>query len=139
MGSLLPISNRRIAGLALAFIFIYHGLVPKLLFLSSQEVAMIQAHGDIWPVELIASVAGVAEILLGTTICWFRHKNWPILIALVALVLLLADAIIFSPEMLAGAFNPVTTNIAAIALCLIALGASQDSVQRNAQDPVQPK
>ncbi|WP_404822085.1 hypothetical protein [Pseudomonas khavaziana] len=38
----------------LAFMFAYHGLVPKLLWLSQGERAMIQAHG-IEQVQLFAN------------------------------------------------------------------------------------
>lgn len=42
----------------LAFMFAYHGLVPKLLWLSQGERAMIKAHG-IEQVQLFATLAGV--------------------------------------------------------------------------------
>lgn len=45
----------------LAFMFAYHGLVPKLLWLSQGERAMIQAHG-IEQVQLFATLAGVGEM-----------------------------------------------------------------------------
>ncbi|EIK61717.1 hypothetical protein [Pseudomonas lactis] len=43
----------------LAFMFAYHGLVPKLLWLSQGERAMIQANG-IEQVQLFAKLAGLA-------------------------------------------------------------------------------
>ena len=61
----------------LAFVFIYHGLVPKLLFPSPVEVQMIEASG------LLAGVALVA------------------------------------PALLVGAFNPVTTTLPALLLCVL--------------------
>ena len=121
MTNLLVVKNLLDTRAVLAFIFIYHGLVPKLLYLSPQEVAMIQAHGDFWPVETVAFIGGVAEVVLGLMILYFRRHDWPIVIALAALILLLLDVAIFSPEYLIAAFNPVTTNIASIALCLSVL------------------
>ncbi|WP_372871507.1 hypothetical protein [Pseudomonas fluorescens] len=48
----------------LAFMFAYHGLVPKLLWLSQGERAMIQAHG-IEQVQLFATLAGVGVVCGG--------------------------------------------------------------------------
>ncbi|WP_152221154.1 DoxX-like family protein [Pseudomonas sp. SCB32] len=110
-----------IARLALGVVFLYHGLVPKLLFLSPDEVRMIEAHD--WPLSTvrIAQAAGAAEMVLGLAILLLRRSRWPLWLAVVALLALLADVALFVPQLLLGAFNPVSTNIAALALCLIAL------------------
>lgn len=121
---LLGMNNALIARVTLGFIFLYHGLVPKILFLSHTEIGMIQAHRLDLPYEQIAVLGGVGEIILALIIIFIRSKTWPILVALLSLILLLIDVIVFSPHLLAEAFNPVTTNVAAIALCLIALSPS---------------
>ncbi|WP_020408463.1 DoxX-like family protein [Hahella ganghwensis] len=107
--------------ITLAFVFFYHGLVPKILFLSPVEVSMIDAHGINLPAEVVATVGGGMEIGLALLILWFRYSRWPLIIALAALVMLLLDVMIFSPGLLIEAFNPLTTNITAIVLCLIGL------------------
>lgn len=114
-------TSAAIARLALGVVFLYHGLVPKLLFLSPDEVRMIEAHG--WPLstQRIAEVAGVAEIVLALAILLLRRSRWPLWLAVAALVGLLVDVALFAPELLLRAFNPVSTNIAALALCVIAL------------------
>ena len=55
-------ASAAIARLALGVVFLYHGLVPKLLFLSPDEVRMIEAHD--WPLSTlrVAQAAGAAEI-----------------------------------------------------------------------------
>jgi hypothetical protein len=68
----------------LAFMFAYHGLVPKLLWLSAGERTMIQAHG-ISQVELFANLAGVGEIALAFWIVLAPRSAWPIGIAAAAL------------------------------------------------------
>lgn len=110
-----------IARLALGVVFLYHGLVPKLLFLSPDEVRMIEAHD--WPLSTVrvAQVAGVAEIVLALCILLLRRSRWPLLLAAFSLLALLLDVALFAPELLLGAFNPVSTNVAALALCAIAL------------------
>lgn len=114
-------ASAAIARLALGVVFLYHGLVPKLLFLSPDEVRMIEAHD--WPLSTVrvAQAAGAAEMVLGLAILLLLRSRWRLWVAAVALVALLTDVALFSPALLLGAFNPVTTNIAALALCLIAL------------------
>lgn len=110
-----------VARVTLGFLFLYHGLVPKILFLSPTEILMIQAHNVDLPHEAVAVGAGIAEVLLGLALIMARSRTWPVTVALVAFLLLLLDVALFSPQLLVEAFNPVSTNIAAIGLCIIAL------------------
>ncbi|WP_219097312.1 DoxX-like family protein [Pseudomonas sp. UMAB-40] len=103
---------------SLAFMFAYHGLVPKLLWLSPGERTMIQAHG-IHQVELFAYAAGVAEIALALWLLLASRIAWPLIIASAALAGLLLDVAIFNFSMLRDAFNPVTLNVAGLALCAV--------------------
>ena len=103
----------------LAFMFAYHGLVPKLLWLSQGERAMIQAHG-IEQVQLFATLAGVGEIALAIWILLWPRSVWPLVVAATALAGLLVDVAVFSPSILRVAFNPVSLNVAGLALCAVA-------------------
>src|SRR3990167_9069967 len=76
-----------LARIALALVFIWHGLVPKILWLSPDELAMIQAHKLPAP-EWVARIAGLAEIILGLLLLW-RRQRWPLLLAGVLLIGLL--------------------------------------------------
>ena len=107
-----------VARIALALVFIWHGLVPKILWLSPDELAMIQAHNLPAP-EWVARIAGLAEIILGFLLLW-RRQRWPLLLAGVLLIGLLLDVALFSPHLLLQAFNPLSTNLAALALCWLA-------------------
>ena len=122
-------TSAAIARLALGLVFLYHGLVPKLLFLSPDEVRMIEAH--CWPLstQRIAEVAGAAEIVLALdlAILLLRRSRWPLWLAAAALLGRLVDVALFAPELLLGAFNPVSTNVAALALCAIALLGERDA------------
>jgi len=115
---------RRIAWLArwaLALMFFWHGLVPKILWLSPDEVAMIQAHGmALQDPARVAWVAGVLEMVLALLLVTVRTQRWPVLVAGTALLALLLDVLLFSPHLLLQAFNPLSTNLAGLALCLIA-------------------
>lgn len=112
-----------LARLTLGAIFIYHGLVPKLLCKDATELRLLDAHG--LPHQLLAA-AGVGEVLLGLLILLLRRQRWPLWAALAALILLLVDVAIFAPELLTQAFNPLSLNLAAAALCVIALRARAD-------------
>lgn len=108
-----------LARVALALLFVWHGLVPKILWLSPDEVAMIQAHG-FRAVEPIAQLAGLGEIALGLLLVLLRRQRWPLLLAAALLLGLLLDVAWFSPHLLLQAFNPLSTNLAGLALCLLA-------------------
>ena len=113
-----------LARLALALVFIWHGLAPKILWLSPDEVAMIAAHGlpdhPLFAPQLVAAVGGIAEILLGILLLTVRRQRWPLLVAGAVLLVLLLDVALLSPNLLIQAFNPLSTNLAALALCAVA-------------------
>jgi hypothetical protein len=113
-----------LARLALAAVFIWHGLVPKILWLSPDEVAMIAAHGlpdhPLFAPPLIAAVGGAAEVLLGVALLVMWRQRWPLLLAGAVLLALLLDVVLLSPHLLIQAFNPLSTNLAALALCAVA-------------------
>ena len=103
----------------LAFVFIYHGLVPKLLFPSPVEVQMIEAAGLGLDAQVISSLAGVAEVLLGLVILFGWFGRWPVVAAALGLLGLLAGVALVAPALLVGAFNPVTTTLPALLLCVL--------------------
>jgi uncharacterized membrane protein YphA (DoxX/SURF4 family) len=110
--------------LTLATVFIWHGLVPKILWLSPDEVAMIAVHGlpdyPLFAPPLIAAIGGVAEVLLGVALLAMWRQRWPLLLASAVLLALLLDVVLLSPHLLIQAFNPLSTNLAALALCAVA-------------------
>ena len=120
-------NSNKLARFSLAFIFIYQGLVPKLIFLDKTELYINQKHLELLPAQnlidavLMAQLAGIGEIMLGLLLIIFHQKNWPIWISLGFLSFLLLDIIVLAPELLTGAFNPLSTNIAAMLLAYIAL------------------
>lgn len=69
---------------------------------------------------VFSPIAGVLEILLALAIVFFRRSLVPVYIAGIALIALLVDVMIVMPALLFEAFNPVTINIASIALACIA-------------------
>lgn len=107
---------------AIAFVWFYHGLVPKLLHLHKDELAMSMALGlSRSGAEKIAVIGGVAEIGMSVVVLLFWRQRWPLIMTVLVMCGLLAFVILFQPALLGGAFNPVTTNIAVIALAVVGL------------------
>ncbi len=110
-----------VSRLLLGFLFIYHGLVPKLLWLHPVEVTLVNASGLGLPATIVSPLAGIGEIALGCLIIAVRSSTVPVYMAALALALLLALVGVTSPEQLIGAFNPVTTNILGLGFCYLIL------------------
>jgi hypothetical protein len=119
---------RRVSNFTVAGIWLYQGLVPKLLGPHSDELAMSSAFGV--PPEFqvpISYAAGVGEVLLGLCILLVQRRGWPQFVSAVATTLLLGFVAIYAPSYLVGAFNPVVMNGASIALSVVALLALRAS------------
>ena len=106
---------------AIALIWIYHGLVPKILFKHASEVELVAKGPIIVDAETTIVIAGVVEVLIGLLVLVFWKQPWPIVISLAGFSGLLLGAITLSPELAIQAFNPVTLTVSAIAFCLIQL------------------
>ncbi|MFD2115607.1 DoxX-like family protein [Paenibacillus yanchengensis] len=107
--------------LMISLLWIYQGLVPKVLFPEAGELAIMQEislfHG--WESELLWCL-GIAEISIGLlTILWHR-KRWIYMPQVILLTLLAVVALIGTPELLKQPFNPLTLSGSMIAFCLLA-------------------
>ena len=107
--------------IALGLLFIYHGLVPKILWLSPVEASMTDAMGLPYPATTLSPLFGILEVVFGLLILFLRQQIWPIMLAIIALTGLLGYVAIFMPILLAEAFNPVTTNGLGLILCYLIL------------------
>ena len=116
-----------IARLALALVWLYQGLVPKWLARDSGEVDLAVRVGIplAWAEPVVLSM-GALEVLLGvlTLALWRRREVLSTTIAL--LVVLSAAAAGLGAAVLAAPFNPVTLNVAALALALVGWVAARD-------------
>jgi hypothetical protein len=98
-----------------AFVWIWHGLVPKLLFRDPAELAMLSDAG-------IAShwlpLIGLAEVIFGLigVFAW-RWRGFFLLTAL-AMIFALVGVALRSPAQLTAAFNPVSLNISVAGVCV---------------------
>ena len=103
-----------VARYTLAFVFAYHGLVPKILWLSPIEESLTTAHN--LDAAVASPLAGVLEIILALCILLFKNSLIPVYFAITLLVVLLLDVLVIMPQLLIEAFNPVTVNLATIVI-----------------------
>lgn len=105
----------------LALLWIYQGLIPKLLFISTEEIAVWKWLGlpDNYA-KLAGQGAGIAEIIFGLSFIFLSMKILHYINILGLLFLLILIAIVL-PNTLISAFNPVVMNIAMISLSCIFL------------------
>lgn len=108
-----------VARAGLALMFFYHGLVPKILWLSPGELEMIQAHGFA-DASRVAWLSGAAEIVLAICLISGYFKRTSLMLSAVVLAGLLIDVALVSPHFLVQAFNPVSLNGAGLVLCAVA-------------------
>lgn len=105
-----------ISRFTVAFIWVYHGLVPKLWLQHATELKLIRnAPLPIDP-DWAMAIAGMAEVILGCWIMVYRNSLLPIYFSIAAFLVLLSGAAATTPDVLGAAFNPVSLSVAAIAL-----------------------
>lgn len=112
--------------LTLAFLWVYQGLVPKVLFINADEIAVWQYFGLSHAHAILAGqAAGIAEIIFGILFLRLRHPylHYLNLLGLFGLLILIALLI---PSSLIAAFNPVTMNIAMMSLSVVYLALQYD-------------
>ncbi|OEY92620.1 DoxX-like family protein [Acinetobacter proteolyticus] len=107
--------------LVIAILWIYQGLIPKLIF-------QVQDEHYVWQQLNIAAVyipwmiscSGLAEIIFGSLFLFLTHKylHWFNIISLIGLFIVV---LLIYPDQLYQAFNPVVMNIALGSLSLISL------------------
>lgn len=108
----------------LGFLFIYHGLVPKILWLDAVEIHLVSLSGLGIPANIASPIAGLGEIILGCMIIVFNKSLVPIYLAASVLLLLLLFVGFLSPQYLVAAFNPLTTNVLGLGLCYLIVFSS---------------
>ena len=110
----------RVVRWTLAFVFVYHGVAPKLLTRDPDELAMLAGLGvppDRAP-TLLAAI-GVAEVAWGLAFLALPRSGSLLLATALTMVTVLAGVAATSPQYLTSAFNPVTLNLSVAALALV--------------------
>ena len=116
-----------LASLAVALVWCWHGLVPKLLGPHPDEVHMMLAAGAPEAIAPAAvRLAGLAELIFGVLVLICARQRWPFLLTLFLMGLATVGVLGTAPEYALGAFGPVTLNLQLAVLALIALIAGRD-------------
>jgi hypothetical protein len=113
-----------VARAALAAVLAYQGIVPKLLVLHVDEIALIGAAGV--PATLTAAAVtalGFAEIALAAVLLVAWSRAWPLWLCLVGMAIATIVVAFFSPAFFQAAFNPFSLNVSVAALAAVDLFA----------------
>ena len=110
-----------LSSIALGLVWIYQGLIPKLLFTDTGEIEILKQSGLFTGNEKsVLTFTGWTEILFGLTI-FFVHKKSIHTINIIALLLLSAAAIFSNAIIFTFPFNPFSLNISMIVISMIAI------------------
>ncbi|UYZ64559.1 DoxX-like family protein [Hymenobacter weizhouensis] len=108
----------------LGFIWMYQGLVPKLLYPDTGELAILQGAGfSAATARLIAQGVGWAEIGFGLLL-WLlpvRYLRGAYWLNCLGLVVLGLGAVFSQPGVFVAPFNPLTLNLAMLTLAAVGL------------------
>lgn len=116
-------SIHAVSRLGIAFIWLWQGLVPKLLTASPDEKAMLIAAG--LPPSLLPVIGALELGCAIATLGLCRWRNLFLWNALAMIAALVAVAL-KSPSYLAAAFNPVTLNVGMVVLSVTGYLASAE-------------
>src|SRR5262245_28947007 len=98
-----------IARIMIAFIWFYHGLIPKLIFLSKDELALLMNTGLGSDAAVVSvRLIGLGELALGLAMLVGWHWRWLFLVNIGLLCVATLGVIVTSPEYLVAAFSPLT-------------------------------
>ncbi|MFC6998969.1 DoxX-like family protein [Rufibacter roseus] len=111
-----------IANLLIAFTWLYHGIVPKLLHMETGELDMLTASGMFTGYEVEGVyAAGIAEIIFGLGFLLFGRWRLLHYLNITALLGLGVIAFFAQPAIYLAPFNPATTSAGAVGLSIIVL------------------
>jgi hypothetical protein len=115
------------ARITLALVWVYQGVVPKLILRHPGELGMLRALGlsDAATRGICIGIGG-AEVGIGLMLVVAWRFRWPLWLTLLAMPAALLAVAIKSPEFLGAPFNPVSLNLAVFALAAIALLIARD-------------
>jgi hypothetical protein len=111
----------------LAGVWLWHGLVPKLLWPAEDEMAML-AQAGVAAKQILPLLGGIGalEVLAGLLVLTFSRRRWPFLLTILLMLAATAGVLVTSPQYAFAAFNPITLNLFMIATATIVLLSQRD-------------
>ncbi len=107
--------------LSLALIWLYHGLVPKLLVGHAQEVRMNDALIPFVERDLALLAVGIGEALFAIVYLLLYRHAWPNYLSIFFGLATIPPLLLVAPDLFGHAFNPFSTNLGLASLALINL------------------
>ncbi|ALO44152.1 DoxX-like family protein [Pseudoalteromonas phenolica] len=102
----------QIARYVITFVWLYHGIFPKLIHIAPLEQLMTGSIGFSDDISyLITKAAGIGEVIFGLLFFVFYKTKFMNILNILALAFLLLSVVMLQPQLLIEAFNPVTTNL----------------------------
>jgi len=98
--------------IAIAFVFLYHGIVPKLLHQDADEQQLLMAAGltkSLVPFALHA--LGWVEVAFGALLLLAWRSRWPLIAVILGMLGAIGAIAFAAPAYLVRAFNPLTLNV----------------------------
>ncbi|MBD1225220.1 DoxX-like family protein [Acinetobacter seifertii] len=111
----------KLINFVLAFLWIYQGFVPKIIFINADEIFVWQSIGLSFEYSKLAGRAsGLGEIIFGLLFVFINQKyiHYLSILGLLGLLLLIGFLI---PSTLISPYNPIVMNISMISLSVIYL------------------
>jgi uncharacterized membrane protein YphA (DoxX/SURF4 family) len=98
-----------ISRVAIAAIFMYHGLIPKVLTRNVDEIAMVRDAGLAAGVAgSVVTALGILELSFAAALLVAWHRRWPLFVCFGLMLVATAAVGINSPRYFSAAFNPFT-------------------------------
>ncbi len=114
-----------ICTVAIGLVWIYMGIVPKLIFAQTGEMEMMRGSGMFSGFERPALLLiGIGETLFGLVIFVVRRRIVHIL-SIIGLICLAIGALAGKPEVYTQPFNPFAITVPMVALSLVAIRMSR--------------
>jgi len=116
-----------VARATIAVVWLYQGVVPKLLGPHADELEMLRQAGFASATAPVAIRAiGWCEVAFGLVVLLLFHQRWPLFATLGLMNVATATVALNSPGFLVAAFNPVSLNLLLAAMALVGLTAGRD-------------
>jgi len=117
-----------VARVTLALAFLWHGLVPKLLYRHADELALLRDSGlSASAAERMVTIVGVAEVVYGLALLALWRVRALFLPAAIAMVVVTPGILAGSPRFIPAAFTPVTLNLCVAAVAIVGWIAGRQS------------
>ena len=106
----------------LGLVWIHEGIVPKVVFVTPDELALVARPGLYWPdPRTTLAILGAAEALFGIWIISGRQERLTATLSILAIIILSFLVVAVRPELLIDPIGGISKNLGLVACSLIVL------------------